>query len=162
MIKRIVSVLLIAAMALGTTGCGGEKSGNTEEPQTTTEGETTATSAVATTPEETAPVETTTDIVDYLIGLGNFDKPVTATTTAPSETEKPDGESLLGDFTGEPAVDWDGKKLCIEIERVFGATEYRLSIDSEKFTDTGDLCNEKKPLPTTPQRSGQIQPLTDS
>lgn len=66
MIKRIVSVLLIAVMALGTTGCGGEKSGNTEEPQTTIEGKTTATSAVATTPEETPPVETTTDIVDYL------------------------------------------------------------------------------------------------
>lgn len=66
MIKRIVSVLLIAVMALGTTGCGGEKGGNTEEPQTTTEGERTTASAVATTPEETAPVETTTDIVDYL------------------------------------------------------------------------------------------------
>ena len=162
--KRILSVLLTSTLALSITGCSivekKPKSTTADKPPVITTATTVTTTAAATTTAKPAttttakPVETTTEIVydgEYFYNLVCGNKPATTTTAKPVETVKPDDTSnagsKLGSFTGEPEIDWGGKQLSLKIERVSGATEYHLSIDSKGFTDNGDLYNKTRSLP---------------
>lgn len=62
----------------------------------------------------------------------------------PADYAKPDVP--LGEFTGEPDITWDGRYIYVSTLSVPGAEKYCLSIDSERYTDNGDLCTETKEI----------------
>ncbi len=172
--KRVLSVLLLSAI-LVITGCNVAENKPVATAAATTP---VVTTTVATTTAATTTTsgrdygaeyreqlkkenEESDKFLEELFAISGFGtstatsattKPSTTTTAKPVEPAKPDDtdntKSGLGSFTGEPEIDWGGKQLSLEIERVSGATEYHLSIDSKGFTDNGDLYSKTRSLPT--------------
>lgn len=89
--KIIISALLVAATVLSTTGCN--KGIREFSAVSTTSAATTTTAKPIETTKPVAATTTkpavTTDVVDYLLSLGNFDAPAATTTAKPVETTKP-------------------------------------------------------------------------